>query len=65
MDNCIGLHNINEKMYFMNTSVEVIKVIKQFQVARVRSIMTGQEFMVDIKSLSREMDLTNTILLGR
>jgi hypothetical protein len=55
------LPQINERMFFMDKEIIVIKVFEIFQLAEIRFLYSSKRFAVDINALSREPDMTSSI----
>lgn len=61
------LPHVNDRMFFINKEVIVMKVFSIFQLAEVRYAYSFNTFMVDIKVLRQDADESSSIsikLLG-
>lgn len=55
---------VNEKMFFMDKEVIIVKTIRSFSLAKVRYSSSNFVFVVDIHALKKEPDMTKTISIG-
>lgn len=55
---------IEEKLYFINKEVVMLKIYHSFKLAKIRLVADSSEMIVDIKSLRNEPDFSNSIPLG-
>lgn len=60
----IELPAVDEKVFFMNKEVVIVKIFKNFNLAKVKFLDSSTIFSVDIHALSKEPDMTNTISIG-
>lgn len=51
-------------LFFIDKEVILLKTYEPLQLVKIQLIADGVEMMVDIKCLTDEPDLTNTIPLG-
>lgn len=54
----------NERMFLMNKEVIILKIFKDFNLAKVKYLNSNILFSVDIHSLNKEPDMTSTISIG-
>ena len=55
------LPTVNQKMFLMDKKVVILKIIKEFNIAKVKYINCNVKFFVDIHALGINPDMTNTI----
>lgn len=56
-----GIPRVNEKMFFMDKEVIIIKIIREFSLAKIKYTNSNTIFVVDIHALNKEPDMTKTI----
>jgi hypothetical protein len=61
MSHYAELPMVNEKMFFMNKEVIVVKIIKNFNLAKVKYTNSNNTFAVDVHALTKNPDMTKTI----
>lgn len=54
----------NERMFLMDKEVIILKIFKEFNLAKVKYSNSDVLFSVDIHSLNKEPDMTSTISIG-
>lgn len=60
-------YSVNDKMFFINKEVVILKILPIFQLAEVRYLRSISSFMVDINSLRKSADESSSLsikLLG-
>lgn len=55
------LPTVNEKMFFMDKEVIIVKIFRNFNLAKVKCLNSNAVFSVDIHALNKEPDMTNSI----
>ncbi len=64
MSHCTRLPEIDERMFFMNQEVIIVKIISTFNIAKVKYVNSSIIFSVDIHALNNKPDITKTISIG-
>lgn len=54
----------DERMFLMDKEVIILKIFKEFNLAKVKYLNSDVLFSVDIHSLNKEPDMTSTISIG-
>ena len=55
------LPTVNQKMCLMNKEVIILKVYKEFNLAKIKYMGGDVKFVIDVHALSIDPDFTNTI----
>lgn len=55
---------VNEKIFFMDKEVIIVKMFKNFNLAKVKYLNSSTIFSVDIHALNKEPVMTNSISIG-
>lgn len=53
-----------ERVFLMDKEVIILKIFKEFNLAKVKYLNSDVLFSVDIHSLNKEPDMTSTISIG-